>query len=124
MGQKDAFTIPTINDHLHIVISDPDKFPNEVICFNLTTWKGDHCDPACIIEPGEHTWVRRRSYVYYENPRLLDAEAIKAIETSSRVNKLPAVSDELFTRILEGAEETTRLSVEFVVLMAAQGLLT
>lgn len=123
MGQKDAFTIPNINDHLHVIISNPDEFPAEVICFNLTTWKGDHCDSACIVEPGEHTWVLRKSFVYYENPRKLDAKAMALLETSNRIEKWPAVSDELFARMLNGAQESIRLPVEYEDLMRTQGLL-
>ncbi len=124
MGQKDAFTIPGINDHLQVIISNPDEFPDEVICFNLTTWKGDHCDSACIVEPGEHTWVRRKSFVYYENPLLLNAEAMATLETSNLVEKYPAVSEELFVRMLNGAQESTRLPVEYEDLMFTQALLT
>lgn len=123
MGPKDTFTIPDINDHLHVVISDPGEYPDQVICFNLTTWKGDHCDPACIIDCNEHKWVKHKSYVYYANPCVLNTSVIETMSTSNRINWWEPITDLLYARILSGAIVTTSLSIDNKGLLVAQGLI-
>lgn len=124
MRQKDAFTIPGINDHLQVVISRPDEYPDQVICFNFTSWKGDHCDPACIVQPGEHPWVKHKSFVYYANPSILRSEVVEALHAPNRIESWAPVSDEVFDRMLAGATITKMLSMEDAELLADQGLIS
>lgn len=42
--------------HLWVVASDPDQDANRVLIVNLTTVR-THCDPACILNAGDHPFV-------------------------------------------------------------------
>jgi len=56
-----------IPSHLWIVVSDPALDLEQVLIVNLTTSKpGSDVDPACVVLPGEHPFVRMESYVIYE----------------------------------------------------------
>ena len=50
--------------HLSIIISAPDLNPNEIVLANFTTWDKDK-DQSCVLEAGEHAFLKHRSCVYY-----------------------------------------------------------
>lgn len=51
-------------EHIYFVISDPSVGSGEVVFVNLTKWRDDK-DQVCIIEPGDHPFVKERSVVFY-----------------------------------------------------------
>ena len=51
-----------IDSHLQVIISDPAASPDSIVTANFTSWRADK-DQSCIVEPGEHHYVTRRSCI-------------------------------------------------------------
>lgn len=69
MRAGDTFKLldTTIDDHLWVVISDPLlDVADPVVIVNLTTCREGRTNPTCILEPGDHPFVRHPTAVRYE----------------------------------------------------------
>jgi hypothetical protein len=69
-----SFLIPSGPDdkkHLHFIVVGPCVFPDygcqpHVLLVSVTTlYNEDYHDPACVLEAGEHPFVRHKSYIDY-----------------------------------------------------------
>ncbi len=90
--------------HLWVVVS---KSANkDVVCFNVTTYKDDS-DKACIIEAGEHDFIKHKSVIYYAEGHAYPEQTLDRVLKGDFV--VGYVSDGLLKRIQQGAldsEET------------------
>src|SRR5262249_4899877 len=71
-----------------------------VVLLNVTTWRPG-CDENCIINPGEHSFVKHRSVIRYESgivATLSQQDKLRPIASS----RAPA-SDALVAKIQAGA---------------------
>jgi len=94
----DAFVIGD-GGHLWIVCSVSDR-DRSIVILNLTTWRAG-CDENCVINPGEHSFVKHRSVVSYEHGRiatLVQQDKLRSIASS----RAPA-TDALVSKIQVGA---------------------
>lgn len=89
--------------HLFVLLTHGLGEEEEVLMLSLSTLNPSiRCDDSCVIEPGEHPFVSRRSYVRYDKPRLVRKAAIlRAVETGVFFPH-QSVSDALYARICEG----------------------
>ncbi len=64
MNAGDTFKIPqpetSLDTHLWVVISDPAADAENILIVNFTTSRADS-DKACILQPGEHPFVRHET---------------------------------------------------------------
>lgn len=87
--------------HLWIVITPPND-QSEAVIFNLTHL-GNSSDESCIIEPGEHPWVRVRSQVCYGYGQVLTSERWDKIRVGEGFVQYQDADRELVGRIRSGA---------------------
>src|SRR5437016_3507395 len=59
-----------IDDHLWIIISDAEQFPQQVVIVNVTTIAPEK-DQACIIERNEHPLVTHPSCISYAHAKMV-----------------------------------------------------
>lgn len=88
--------------HLYFVLSTPSPF-SQVAIANFTTARrlGDW---TCVVEPGEHPWVRHRTLVAYDRARLVDVAAFeKRIATGIYLPYPEPLTPGLLERIQQGA---------------------
>ncbi len=66
MNAGDTFLVDepatSYDSHLWMVVSAPERDRDRVVILNLTSWRADK-DQACVLEPGDHPYVRHRSCV-------------------------------------------------------------
>lgn len=66
----------SIGSHLFVVALGPARFEghareDHVIMVSFSSIKPDlYHDNTCEVEPGEHSFINRKSYVYYREPRI------------------------------------------------------
>jgi hypothetical protein len=60
-------------------------------------------DATCIINPGEHAFISRKSYVYYAFATLYSAETLAARCAEGTCQRQDPVSPELLVRVLKGS---------------------
>ena len=93
--------------HLFILLTDPVINPengkNSVLLTSLSTLDTalPH-DPTCLLQPGDHPFVTRNSYVSYGTSRIQEAEKlINGVASGVLIAKDPMDND-IFARICNG----------------------
>lgn len=110
-----------IDNHLHIIISDPSLNTN-LVTANFTSWRIDK-DQSCIIEVGEHSFIRNRSCVDYRRENLISLVDYERFLKSGDLVSHEPVSTELLKRILCGAEISPFITFGNRQILVDQGLI-
>jgi len=111
-----------INDHLFIIISDPEQDPDRIVTANFTSWRADK-DQSCIVLPGDHRFVTRRSCVHYAEDRLIELTRYQQFLASGAIAVHDPVNDELLNRILDGAAVSKFIPLGNRQILVEQGLI-
>jgi hypothetical protein len=112
----------TTNDHLHVVISDPDKCADRVLIVTVTTLN-DEKESVCVFGANEHPWIRRTSCIAFDFARFVTNEQLEKARAAGLFEMFPPFPDLLLKRIWAGAAESTRLEDQFADLLIEQGFL-
>ncbi len=125
----DAFFCLSGNkEHLFVVLFDPATYPDEgygqrlcLVSVNFSSIKdGQLFDTACIVEPGEHPFIRQRSYIVYQRIQFVDySRTLQCIEQNIYRAAEP-VSPELLKRIRQGIALSSFIPRKFQKLFAHQ----
>jgi hypothetical protein len=101
--------------HLFVIIYGPDGIPtygplDQLVMASFCTLKDD-CfhEPTCIVEPGEHEFIQRRSWVKYRDTRVTSvAHTYKMVGDKVWLPHAP-VSAELLDKLRAGAARSPRI---------------
>lgn len=94
-------------EHLHIVMNDP-VYSHEhgwdgVLAVNISSIKhGIYHDPSCIVQPGEHPFVNRDSWVVYKEAVVMQCDRLDYKLASGEIRGHQTVTDELFANVRAG----------------------
>lgn len=108
LTRKGTILIPTGPvKHLHFVCSDPVFYPslvkNCVLVVNISSIEeGLDYDPTCVLDTGEHPFVRHPSYVYYRKAEIYGADNIARNVADGTFSAHEPCTDGTFKRILDG----------------------
>ncbi len=122
-GESFRFADPRIDDHLWVVISDPDPATGSVLVTSVTTWTEDVRDHSCIIEPGEHPSIRVRSCVFYDSTLAAPARELDARRDRGALVMHEPFTPDVLRRVMNGAARTAFLTFDQLLLLQEQGLL-
>jgi hypothetical protein len=116
-----------IDDHLHVVISDPGADASRVVIVSVTSYdKFAHeiyKDSSCILRPKDRPRIRHETCISHRDGRVLSEDLLdKAVAAGTIAMEEPA-SNGVLTRILEGAERTDELPNKCRVILEQQGLI-
>ena len=107
-------------EHLWFVISDT-KHDEQLVLFVNMTSHSIYEDPACLLNPGDHPFVKHRSYINYAEARVSPKlHLIEAVEKGLLNPHRPA-SDELILRIQKGLLQSELALIEHQRLLESQG---
>jgi hypothetical protein len=104
------------HEHLWIVVTLPDDKSKAVVVVNVSTWHVSK-DHACVVEPGEHPWIRTKSVIMYSFARALNVGEQEDF-TQGSIRQSDA-SQTLVDRIQEQAEESEFTSQHIVAMIRA-----
>jgi hypothetical protein len=107
------------DSHLWMVLSDPTQ-GDECVLVNFTSWRADK-DQACIVEPGEHPYVSRRTCVNFRDAKRCKTAALDELVASKNLRRSAPLSPELLARI-RNAVSQSRMNWDCVQLLIDQGL--
>lgn len=115
MSKKQSFLDEPLPEngkrHLRIVITEANE-RNEFLTIPVDTLRNRTQDTSCVIEPGEHDFIKVRSFANYYYAKVLNfAQVFNGIKKGLLVRK-EDVSDELLKKIQEGAKNTLHLNSE------------
>ncbi len=94
-------------NHLHILCTDPffDKHRGRysVLAVNISSVR-DSCpfDDACVLQAGDHSFIKHTSYVRYKDAVLMGIDHIQKSITSGDILAMEDVSDEVFQKVMTG----------------------
>ncbi|MDB5324083.1 MAG: hypothetical protein JWN40_5714 [Phycisphaerales bacterium] len=122
MNAGDVFRFEGIADiHVWTIISDPRRDPQKLLMVNFTTWE-PHLDQACVIEVGEHPFIRGRTVVNYARSRVVSDAQLELLRAKGRIQMLEPLTPALLTKMRTSALESTTLPLENADILLDQEL--
>lgn len=89
--------------HLHIVLNDPHGESGEVLIVSVTSIPLSNLyDPSCSLNPGEHPFIVRDSYVSYRFTRKVQAQALEDQVKQGEFIAKPLMDEKIFKYVIEG----------------------
>lgn len=88
--------------HPWFVCTRPDQ-DDEVVVINATEWFEDFPDQACILEPGVHPAITKRSVMFYQEAEFKKASNFAGLLRAGIWRPAGDADDELIARIRRGA---------------------
>ena len=64
---------------------------------------------TCILEPGDHAFIRHSSFIYYARARIVTIEQTQHGIDSGAIRLLETFEDHVFQRILDGVHSSPRI---------------
>ena len=109
--------------HLWVVVSDPDQDPDRVLIVNLTTVRSN-CDPACILDAGDHPFVKHPSYLLYAESRIVTNQELDRKVAAGQTILEPKMRRDVSARIRHGAAISNFIPLQNRKLLEDQGLIS
>lgn len=118
MNAGETFLIPSIDDHLWMVISEPSLDSNlVVVCF--LSWQS-YYDQSCVVEAGEHPFVVHSTCVNYPGATLVANSTLETLKAEGKLKLRDPISEALLKRIRTSAENAD-IPTECYAVLRAQG---
>ena len=111
------------DSHLWIVISDMDEDPHFALIVNMTTWRDDK-DQACILDVGDHPYVKHKTCINYAKAKHLPAVPLDDWIATGKIKNLEPVSDALLKRIRDSAENSKGMEIGIWQVLENQNLVS
>ncbi len=113
-GDTFLYQYPGNDRHLFIVVLENFSNGNEIICpcVMVTSWTDNPKldDPACILDVGDHEFIRHESYIAYKEVVLFERDYIENCLEYGIFKVKPPVSEELLERIINSAPASRKIS--------------
>lgn len=95
--------------HLRIIITNPD-FENNYVVITVQTLRGTFMDTTCIIEKGEHPFIKHTSVVNFSKTLMMNEhEIINGIQRGLLIDK-KNVSQSLLEKLQKAAISSDKIS--------------
>jgi len=123
MRAGDTFRLvdDTLDEHLWVVLSDPGACHDDVVIVNLTTYD-KRKDCTCILEPGDHCFIRHRTIANYRDARAVRRSHLEQLVESAQLIPQDPLKPEVLSRIREGAAGSRFTPEGCRKVLAQQGL--
>lgn len=104
LSEEEQSPSGTFNRHLRIVITDPDKDSNQVVVSITTLRFPNSQDTSCILEPGEHKFIKHRSVVDFRRTTIMSfLDIFNGLQKGVLVD-MGDISEELLRKIQQAAQ--------------------
>lgn len=94
--------------HLFIILTNPSTEKKLNIIVSLATYTGWPNDSTCILNQGEHPFIRHKSYVLYSKAKTFESKKlIRGVQDGKLVPKDP-IDQNVFEKIVDGLMASER----------------
>lgn len=98
--------------HLHILLTSPSqKHPDKVLIANLSSFVQGVHEESCILEPGDHPFIKHRSYIPYNKAKIFALQNLRDGIAQGLYRPRDPVGHDVFKRICNGLEQSTRVAL-------------
>lgn len=105
-----VYGIAGFSDHLIIVCTDPvfyrDYGCEAVLSVNVTSWRENSNDPTCILNVGNHPFIRHKSFVFYKQAIPLRVPGLIEKVQSGDLIPMGYLSESVLQKVLDGFEKS------------------
>lgn len=113
-GDTFLYRYPKQTYHLFFVVTNIISVNGVVqyVCSMVSSWKdgSKFCDPACVLNAGEHPFIEHKSYVAYRETILFrEDQLIDLLANGNAISKEP-LSGELLQKIKNAAQYSDMIS--------------
>jgi len=113
--------------HLFVLLTDPIEASGyegkQVLLVNITTVpNGLPYDSTCILNPGEHRFIKRESYVYYAKARIEAANALLRGIKSGQLIPHEIMDQAVVKRICDGLQQSPHTTPKILNFYALTGI--
>jgi len=110
--------------HLWAILSDPTQSNSEIVIANFTTFRGTgYEDTSCIVESGEHPFIKNRSYVRYRSSKIIHISKLDLWFSTGELIPKERLSPGLLAKIRAGAKENVFLPLNAEQILSMQNLI-
>ena len=107
--------------HLFFILNDACAEGKHLLVNVTTIYEGVPFDPACVVEPGEHPFIRHKSSMNYRMARIMEAVRITKYVGGWYYKDGEDASKELVEKIIAGALESEFLPKHILKYLAKLG---
>ncbi len=126
MNGGDTFFVQQVgklyDSHLWMVLSDPALNANQVLIVSLTTWGKDD-DPACVLNVGDHPFVRQKSFIKYTHAKVVTDQQLEEFRARGQIQVQAPLSADVLKRVRDGAAESRFMALGYADILIDQGLI-
>jgi hypothetical protein len=123
MNAGDTLVIPepgtSYDSHLWMVISDPAR-GEDCLIVNFTSWRADK-DQACVVDVGEHPYVKGKTCVNFRDAKLCKVRDLEALKAARHLEAHVPLSPALLNKIRNAVPES-RMRWDCVQFLRVQGV--
>lgn len=104
--------------HLFTIVIDPMVVPNMgsmpiVILIGFTSVRSQvPYDDSCVVQAGEHPFIKHESYLNYRHARIERAQHIEAMLAQGVFIQKEPCPEQLLEKVIQGALQSNRISRE------------
>jgi len=96
--------------HLQVIVTDPAGIADQVLMVPICTITSEEKnDLTCVLKPGDHEFISRKSYVAYAHARSERAEDIERRVESGMFAEKADMPPRVFKRIRGGFDKSNRV---------------
>ena len=125
MNAGDTFLIPepgtSLDSHLWIVLSDPSVDADKVLIVNLTSFRDDK-DQSCILLPGDHPFVTKKTCVNYGGIKVVAAADLERLLTAGHMKAHEPFGADVLERIRQSAAKSSHIKYAHRLILIDQGV--
>jgi hypothetical protein len=122
MDAGSTFLLTQVDNHLWIVLSDPKIDASNVLLVSVTTATRLK-ESVCLLNVGDHPWIRHESCVSYEHAKVVKMETLDELKFQGLLKLEQPISATILKRVREGAARSVRMRLEDAQVLIDQGLI-
>lgn len=108
MNAGDTFVPAQFDNHLWMILPDPSIDAEQIVIVNFTTHTVDE-EPHCIVQKGEHPFVKHKTAVRYRDAKIVRSTDLAALIKTKQLTLSTPLAPRLLARIRDGAAKSDLL---------------
>lgn len=91
----------TIRNHVWVIVSDPLQDAEKIVFVNFTSHK-DGKDESCVLLPGDHPFIIRKTIISYADAASASIEQLSLLNATNTMYLVESINDDVLSRIRLG----------------------